>query len=186
MSLQLIKEIRRKIASYDITWWEIAPIIIAIFLPNFIEPSWLWRLIAVSIASLSLLVIFTHVFLAPEQIKKFQNIRSLKTKKYLFFLLYGAVIILMPFLLLYIVIPVTGDAYRVIQDSNQALDEKKIEVIEWQGGGIVAPYFIGQRLHTIDTIYYLPFSFKAWGPGSYQILYSPRTNIIYEVIYTQM
>lgn len=179
--IEKIKVLRRKIAAHDVTFWEVLPAILALAIPNILEPEWLWRLLALVIASLTLLIVCVHGLLAPEQIAQFKNIRSPKAKKYLFWLLYVTGILLVPFIIFFFLIPSGGDLYRVLQNPSTALENKNIEVVRWGGGGSVSPFFVGQRLETSKETYYLPFSFHAWGVGNFKILYSPKTKIVYEI-----
>ncbi|HLC49429.1 MAG TPA: hypothetical protein VJI96_03535 [Candidatus Andersenbacteria bacterium] len=179
--LEKMKVWRRKIAAHDVTLWEVFPLLLAIVVPNVFEPAWAWRLISFFVASLSLAIICVHGLLAPEQVGRFRNIRKPQNKRRLFWLLYITGIFLFPVIVFFAVLPSSGDLYRVIQNSNAALEQKIIHVVEWGGGGSVAPFFIGQSLHTSDEIYYLPFSSKAWGIGIFEVLYSPETNMVYEI-----
>jgi hypothetical protein len=179
--IEKIVELREKIAAHDVTFWEASPAILAIFLPSILVPEWFWRLFALLLASSTLFVVCVHGLLAPEQIANFKNARSLTTKKYLFWLLYVTGLLLTPFIIVFLLIPSGSDLYRVIHDPSAALDKKVIEVKEWGGGGSVTPFFIGQRFETTSETYYLPFSFTAWGVGNFEVLYSPATNIIYEI-----
>jgi hypothetical protein len=174
-------EVRKKIAAHDVTVWEALPAVVAIVLPSILEPEWLWRLLSLVLASATLLLVCLHGLLAPEQVAKFKNIHSQTAKKYLFWLLYITGLLLVPYIIFILLIPSGGDLYRVMQNPSTALGKKVIDVTVWGGGGSVTPFFIGQRLQTADRTFYLPFSFTAWGVGDFEILYSPTTNIIYEI-----
>jgi hypothetical protein len=139
-----VSELRKRIAAHDVTFWEAFPAILAIFLPSMLEPEWFWTLFALVLASVTVLAVCLHGLLAPEQVAKFKNVRSLSAKKYLFWLLYIAGLLLTPFIIYFVLIPASTDLYRVIQTPSAALDKKVIEVQEWGGGGSVTPYFIGQ------------------------------------------
>jgi hypothetical protein len=179
--IQQLGDLRKKFAFRDITFWEISPALFAIIAPNMLQPEWLWRLIAFFVAGLSLLAVTLHALIAPEQIR-FRNISDGLTTKYLVFLLYAVGIFLVPCILGFIMFPSVIDIFRVAQNPENPFEHKSINVIEWSGGGSVAPYFILQRLRTPDQTYYLPFSFRIWSYGTYEILYSSRTKIIYQVI----
>jgi|GEM_PF-6974682 len=172
-------EWRRKLAGRDISLWEVLPIFVAIVLPSIVGPEWLWRLIGYFVASLTIFLIFVHGLLVPEQVKKFANIRSLRVKKYMFLLVYFAGLFGVCFILFYSLIPSGGDLYRIIEDPN-ALEQKTITVTDWNSGG-AAPFFLLQTFTSGTDRYSIPFSFTAWGIGTFEILYSPDTHIIYEM-----
>jgi len=182
--LEKIKILRRKIAQHDIALWECLPVLLAIIIPNILEPAWMWRMVSYCTALFFLIVIFLHGVIAPELTfnAKIKYDWSPKGKLWFARISYALLIGGLIFAVYWSIFPM-GDLYRVINNQGKApLDEKIINVIETEGGGSVAPYFVGQRLRTEEGRYELPFSLRRWGTGTYKIIYSPKTNIIYEII----
>jgi hypothetical protein len=180
--IETLKGFRRKIAAHDITFWEALPAILALIIPSIFDPEWLSRLLAFFIAGATLLFVCGHALLIPEQFQ-FPNVRNPQNRKYFFWSAYLGVIVAVPIVLFYFLIPSSTDLYRVLQyGSSTALQQKQVDVVQWGGGGSVAPFFVGQRLQSSDgKIYFLPFSFRAWGSGTVDIIFSPATDIIYEI-----
>jgi hypothetical protein len=178
--IEKLKEFRRKIARHDISAWEALPVLLAVIVPSFLEPEWLWRLLALVVASLTIILACIHALSIPEQLK-FPNVKKPRNKKIFFWVTYASGILALLFIIYYFLIPSGKDLYRVIQNPTTALQSTTIEVTKWNGGGSVAPFFIGQTLITSDKSYFLPFSFNAWGVGIFEVLYSPETNVIYEI-----
>ena len=178
--LEKIKALRKKLAEHDITFWEGLPAILALIIPSILEPEWIWRLIAFFVAGLTLLIVIIHALLVPEQFK-FSNVKP-HNRKYFFLATYIGAVIALPIIFLYFLIPAGKDLYRVVQNPAAALEKKTIEFVEWGGGGSVTPFFVGQRFHTSDDqMFFLPFSFNAWGVGTFEVLYSAETDVIYEI-----
>lgn len=183
MIFEKIKALRRKIAAHDITWWEVLPLLIALIAPNILQPTWMWRLFSLFIASVGMIVVCLHGLLAPEQVLQKRYDQSVKYKKPLFWFLYVMGIFLIPIIFIIGFIPSTNDLYRTIKDSDQALEKKVIEIVKSEGGGSVSPWFIDQTLYNAENeIYHLPFSFRGIRRGTYYMIYSPHTNIVYEIV----
>jgi hypothetical protein len=181
--LEKIKNIRRKIGEHDLTFWEFLPCLVALIIPNLLEPAWIYRLVSFFVASLAFFIICIHGVLAPEQIFKAKYSQLPRRKIKLFWLLSVIGVLSLPLVLFFAVIPASSDLYRTIKNPEQALEEKVVTIIRTEYGGSLSPYFILQRLITDDNkTYHLPFSAHAWGPGTYMIIYSEYTDTVYEVI----
>lgn len=176
-----IKEVRKRFAEREIAKWEYYPILFAIIIPNIFEPEWFWRLLSAVVASLCLFILAVHTIFIPEQILQSRYNQSVKYKKPLFWVFYITAILLIPFALFFALLPTSGDLYRTIQNRDEALSSKIVHIIKTEGGGSVSPWFIGQTLRTGNEEYTLPFSFRGIRRGTYEIIYSPHTNIVYEI-----
>src|SRR3990167_4823794 len=117
-----IKKIRERIATHDITFWEVVPAIAAMIIPNVFEPEWIWRLSALFVASVNLLYVSIHAILIPEQFS-FPNVRP-KNRKYFFWTAYLGSFAVLFFVLFFLLIPSGGDLYRVIQNPSGALERR--------------------------------------------------------------
>ena len=155
--------------------------LLIIIAPNILQPSWLWRLIALLVCGLLLVMLciwalFSHQVSASE----LRNVPP--TPKVLSWATYIGVCLCLVAAMFIIVIPAGIDSYHLLVDPTNSLDSAVITFNDMKHGGSVDPWFMVQRLNTTDGAEYtLPFSFRAYGPGVYNVLYSPRTDVIYEI-----
>lgn len=178
---QILKNFRNGMAGYDPKFLAL-PIIFAILVPNLLEPAWIWRLLAVFIAGLSLATLSIYGLIAPEQIFQKKYNQLVGSKKYLFWLLYTMIFVALPLAFYLFLVPAGGDLYRVVQGKDTALASQTLEFINTEHDGGVSPWFMYQRLYTVNqTEYILYFDFQAFGPGTYNVTYSPYTKIIYDI-----
>jgi hypothetical protein len=155
--------------------------LLVIIAPNILQPSWLWRLIALLVCGL-LLVILCVWALFSYQASANEVTNKLPRRKVLLCATYIGVCLCLLAALYIIVIPASIDSYHLLVDQTNGLDSAIITFSDMIHGGSVDPWFMVQRLNTTDGAEYtLPFSFRAYGPGVYNVLYSPRTDVIYEI-----
>jgi hypothetical protein len=177
--IETIKTFRRKLVGHNPAFlgW---PIVFAIVAPNMIQPFWFWRLLACFVAGLALIAICTYGLIVPEQI--FHDLHSdlRGNKRRLFLALYIVLLVAAICLTSYFfVVPPGGDLYRVLNNSTHALDSQQMLFANTQRN---SAWFMYQRLYAAGgTEYALYFDFQAFGPGTYSVLYSPYTKIIYDI-----
>lgn len=180
--IESVRAFRKKLIGYNPMFfgW---PILFAIVVPNLIQPFWFWRLFACFIVGLTVVAISIYGILAPEQI--FRDLRSNPegNKKYVFIFLLTLMWLGAISLAFYLfVIPSSGDLYRTIENPTEAIISQTMEFTKTEHDGGVSPWFMYQRLYTTDqTEYILYFDAQAIGSGTYNVRYSPRTKIIYDI-----
>jgi hypothetical protein len=158
-----------------------ASMLLVIIAPNILQPSWLWRLIALLVCGL-LLVILCIWALFSYQASANELTNMPPRPKAILWVTYIGVCLCLLAALYVIVVPAAIDSYYLLVDQTNGLDSAIITFSDMRHGGSVDPWFMVQRLYTTDgKEYTLPFSFRAFGPGVYNVLYSPRTDIIYEM-----
>jgi|SRR3989338_1830512 len=135
--LEKIKALRRKIAAHDVTFWEGLPLLLAFIVPNVFEPAWAWRLIFYCAAMISLSIIVLHGVVAPELTFNAKIKYDWSPKGNLWFarISYALLVGGLVFVVYWSISPVS-DLYRMIKKPNQALEQKVMEVIKTEGGGL--------------------------------------------------
>lgn len=113
-----------------------------------------------------------------------EHIDVKKVNVYLRMFLYVVTLIFLTGMIWYVLIPMSTDVYAVLFDKDKMITSvTEVEKTRYGGAG---PYFIAQTLEfkVGDELrnYYLPFYRLPLAPGTYELVYSPRTYFVWDVI----
>ena len=176
-------ELKKRLLSYY-GWFEFAIIILAFIAPYFLKPAWMCRLILVYLVLWTLLIEVIKIIFYPQMMfQKHVDINKVSIYKKLFgYIAIGIGLILM---IWYVFLPMTIDIYITLVKNDQMITSI-VNVEDTQYGGAISPYFIDQSLKfkvggELRT-YQLPFYKLPLAPGTYELVYSPRTYFVWDVI----
>lgn len=184
-----IENLYKAIEKYHWVWF-----IFLMVVPNFFEPTWLWRLIAVIALCLIFSIMFFWSYYAWLVLKRhpllltttskhqFENLND-SQKKWHYGLFYFGMFFVAP-LMIYVISFVFVDIYRIVDNENY-IKESEITVIDRTT--TMGTWFIGQSLkigekNISDGGLLLLFSLEHAQEGQkYEVKYLPYSGLILEL-----
>jgi len=165
-------------------WFEFIVIILVFIAPYFLKPGWLWRLIFTYLVLLGAIIFVLRSMFHPQMMFQ-EHVDTKKVNIFLRHFVYIGTGMFLIGMIWYVFIPMSIDIYALILERDNVVTSI-VEVEDTSYGGSVNPYFIAQslkfridgKLHT----YYLPFYRLPLSPGEYELVYSPRTYFVWDVI----